>query len=213
MSPQNKLLPHLDQFKCPTGNKGRTIAKLMNQRHSDLTDWGLKKVKIRADFFILDIGCGGGKTFTKLAKLAPQGKVFGIDHSPDMVEYATQENKDLINHNRVNIVESSVENTKFLDNFFDLITGVETYYFWPNLSDAFQEIKRILKPDGKLLLVNEMIKDGNFEVENAEIISKTQVRLVELKEMQEMLLSAGFVGVEVFSKKGSAWNVVFAQKP
>jgi len=64
--------------------------------HSDLTDWGLGKVKINRDFTILDVGCGGGKSLTKLANFAPLGKVYGIDCSKDMVEYSKEVNRDLI---------------------------------------------------------------------------------------------------------------------
>jgi len=56
--------------------------------------------------------------------------------------------------------------------FFDLVTAVETCYFWPNLKDAFIEIKRVLKKGGYLLIISEMIKDGTYEVENAEVIAK-----------------------------------------
>lgn len=202
----------MDQFKCPIGIEGQTVAKIMNRSHRALTDWGLKKVKIRSDYLILDIGCGGGKTISKLAEQAVHGKVFGIDYSGDMVDYSRQINKQLIDQNRVSIVQCSVDKTGFPDSFFDLITAIETYYFWPNLAEAFEEIKRLLKPNGKLVLINEMIKDGVYEVENAEVIAKTEVKLLSLPDIQKILQSTGFKKVEVFTKADSAWNVVIAQK-
>jgi len=50
-----------------------------------------------------------------------------------------------------------VDKTGFRDNFFDLVTAIETYYFWSSLPDAFKEIQRILKADGNFLMINEMI--------------------------------------------------------
>ncbi|MEJ2242086.1 MAG: class I SAM-dependent methyltransferase [Candidatus Bathyarchaeota archaeon] len=202
----------MKQFKCPKGLKGRIVAESMNRGHSALTDWGLKKVEIKPQFKILDVGCGGGKTISKLASLAFKGKVYGIDYSSDMVEYSKEVNNELIAENRVLIIESSVENLNFPDGFFDLVTGVETYYFWSNLLKAFNEIKRVLKQKGKLLLINEMIKDGIYEVENAEIIADTNVNLVSLSEIKSMLQSIGFTNVNVFSKKKSPWNTILAQK-
>jgi len=111
----------MDQFKCPMGNEGQKVANMMNRNHRALTDWGLKKVKIKPGFFILDIGCGGGKTLNKLAGQAVQGKVFGIDHSRDMVVYSRQINKELIDQNRVSIIQGSADKTGFPDNFFDLV--------------------------------------------------------------------------------------------
>ncbi len=200
------------QFRCPTGVSGRKVAANMNKGHWDLTTWGLKHVSINPDSIILDVGCGGGKTISRLARRAFQGKVYGIDCSADMVEYSKQVNKKLIATDRVEIVQGSVEKTGFRDEFFDLVTAIETYYFWPNLTEAFVEIKRVLKKEGWFLVISEMIKDGLYEVENAEIISKTQVQLVELEEMQKMLYSAGFSRVKIHRKRKSYWNAVLAQK-
>jgi len=213
MQSDEKDQSFMDQYKCPTGLQGKTVAESMNLHHSALTDWGLKKVGIKPAFKILDVGCGGGKTIKKLAKLASRGKVFGIDYSKDMVQYSHELNSKLVEQNKVSIVECSVTKTDFPDNFFDLITAIETYYFWPSLPDAFQELKRILKPQGKLLLINEMIKDGIYELENAEMIKKTHVRLVPLETLKSTLQSLGFVHIEIFRKKRSAWNAILAQKP
>lgn len=213
MQIKNKPSTYLDQFKCPTGKDGIKVAKLMNSRHSDLTDWGLKLTKIKPDFVVLDVGCGGGETIKKLTQKTPQGNVFGLDHSQDMVKLSKQVNKEGVSKEQVVVVEGSVEKMNFSDEFFDLVTGIETYYFWPNLLEAFQEIKRVLKPRGKLLLINEMIKDGSFEIKNAEIIKNTHVKLVRLKKIQKMLEQQGFIDVKVFRKTNSAWNAIIAQKP
>ena len=105
-----------------------------------------------------------------------------------------------------------MEKTGFPDNFFDLVTAIETYYFWPSLPNALREIKRVLKFGGQLLLVNEMVKDGVYDVENAEIIEKTQVCLVPLEEIRNILQSVGFVDVQIFTKAESPWNAVLARK-
>ena len=202
----------MEQFRCPKGFQGRIVAASMNRGHNSLTNWGLKQVDIRPQFNILDVGCGGGKTIGKLARLAFKGKVFGIDHSPDMVKYSKQVNSTLIAKNQVTIKESTIEKLKFLNDFFDLVTAIETYYFWPNLPTAFSEIKRVLKPKGKLLLINEMIKDGIYEIENEEIIAKTHVNLIPLTEIKSILQSIGFINIDIITKKKSAWNTVIAQK-
>ena len=90
----------MDQYRCPTGQRGRQVAALMNRGHEPLTLWGLTKVRIELDYVILDVGCGGGKAVSRLAQLTPQGKVFGIDHSADMVEYSRKVNRTLIAQNR-----------------------------------------------------------------------------------------------------------------
>ena len=202
----------LDQYKCPKGRRGRVVAALMNKGHEALTLWGLTHVNIELDYVILDVGCGGGKTINRLAHRTIRGKVFGIDYSADMVAYSRKVNKTLIAKNRVEIRDVSVERTGFPDSFFDLVTAIETYYFWPRLPDALREINRVLKPGGCFLMVNEMVKDGVYEVENAEMIEKTQVHLVPLEEIRNILQSVGFSNVQIFTKAGSPWNTVLAQK-
>jgi len=49
----------------------------MNRHHSKLTDWGLSHVEIEKTDTILDVGCGGGRTISKLAAMASDGKVHG----------------------------------------------------------------------------------------------------------------------------------------
>jgi ubiquinone/menaquinone biosynthesis C-methylase UbiE len=202
----------MDQYKCPTGRQGRLVAALMNKGHKPLTLWGLTQVKIAPDYVILDVGCGGGKTVNRLAQRAPLGKVFGIDYSADMVEYSRKVNKKLIAESRVEIVEATVEKTGFPNDFFDLVTAVETYYFWPSFSNALKEIRRVLKPTGKLLIVNEMVKDGLYEIKNAKMIEKTHVHLIPLEEIKNAVQAVGFVAFRVFTKAGSSWNAILAQK-
>jgi len=177
----------MDQYRCPTGIEGRKVAASMNIHHSDLTDWGLNTVEIDPDFTILDVGCGGGKTITKLANIAFKG--------------------------RVSILEGSIDKSGFPDNYFDLVTAIETYYFWPSLPNAFQEIKRILKPQSHILIINEMIKNRTYENENEEILKKTHVKLVSLAEFQKTLQTAGFKKVQPLLKSGTPWNAILAQKP
>ncbi len=213
--PQEKNIPsenYLSQYRCPSVVSGRNVAANMNKGHWDLTTWGLKHVSIKLDSIILDVGCGGGKTISRLAWRAVHGKVYGLDPSGDMVDFSREVNKKLTATDHVSFVQGTVEKIGFKDDFFDLVTAIETYYFWPNLADSFQEIKRILKKGGYLLIISEMIKDGVYEVENAEIIAKTHVRLVPLQEMQRILFSAGYSKVAVYRKRKSVWNAILAQK-
>ena len=200
-----------DQFQRPTGHRGKIIATMMNRGHKELTTWGLTHITIQPNYVVLDVGCGGGKTVNRLTQMATKGKVYGIDHSADMVEYAKKLNKKFVKENKVEIHEASVDKTKFPNSTFDLVAAVETYYFWPNLPGAFKEINRILKPKGRLLMVNEMVKDGFYDVENASLIEKVNVKLFSLDKIRSLLEAAGF-SVEVHRKENSPWNALVAEK-
>ncbi len=201
----------MNQFVCPTGEQGRKIAALMNEHHYQLTSWGLSHVKIPQASVILDVGVGGGRTVGKLANLAVDGRVFGIDYSRDMVEYSKSQNQRLVVEGKISLLQGVVQNLSFPNDFFDLVTAVETYYFWPNLPQAFREINRVLKAGGKLLIISEMVKDGRYEVENAEMIAKVHVKLYSTLELQVMLEREGFK-VKVFRKPCSPWNMLLLKK-
>ena len=201
----------MDQFRRPTGFHGRLVAALMNRGHKQLTLWGLGYLKIEPNYVILDVGCGGGKTISRLAQRAFLGKVFGIDYSVDMVEYSKKVNKTLIAKDRVEIVEGSVEKMAFSDDFFDLATAIETYYFWPSFFDALQEIRRVLKRDGKLFFINEMVKDGEYEVKHTKAIEQTHVHLIPLDKIKDTLHTVGFADVQIFKKADSPWNAILAK--
>jgi len=197
-----------DQYRCPKGQRGSLVATIMNRHHEKLTLWGLAKVTIGSNFVVLDVGCGGGKTVNRLAQLAHQGKVFGIDYSSDMVKFSKKINKTLIAQNRVEIIEESVEKMSFEDDFFDLVTAFEAYYFWTKFPNALKEINRVLKPCGKLLLVNELLCGATSK----RLIEETHVKLYPLGEIQNVMHSVGFVNVQIFTKAESSWNAILAQK-
>src|SRR5438132_413032 len=93
MSAADKVIA---QCRKPSGMFGRFILWDMNRHHSKLTDWGLNHVSINETDTILDVGCGGGRTISKLAAIATEGKIHGVDYSEDSVAAAQRANARLI---------------------------------------------------------------------------------------------------------------------
>jgi 2-polyprenyl-3-methyl-5-hydroxy-6-metoxy-1,4-benzoquinol methylase len=81
----------LNQWRKPTGRLGRAAVRAMNISHSKLADWGLKHIAIEKHWTILDVGCGGGMTVHKLAGIATEGKVYGIDFSEESVTVSQEQ--------------------------------------------------------------------------------------------------------------------------
>jgi SAM-dependent methyltransferase len=95
--------PQETQCKKPTGFFGRLTLWRMNKSHSKLTDWGLMHTTVELRFTVLDVGCGGGRTISKLAAIAAQGKVHGIDYSEESVASSRRYNAQAIRVGRVEI--------------------------------------------------------------------------------------------------------------
>jgi ubiquinone/menaquinone biosynthesis C-methylase UbiE len=136
----------------------------MNSRHSKVTDWGLSKITIRKQDIILDVGCGGGRTVDKLAAIATEGKVCGLDFSPASVAFAKKTNRRWIDAGRVEIQEGSVSHLPFADDKFDLVTAVETHFWWPDLPADVREVSRVLKPHGLFIILPKYIKERTPEL-------------------------------------------------
>ncbi len=103
---------------------------------------------------ILDVGCGGGATIRDLLERIPESRIDGIDYSGESVALSRELNqKDL--GTRVEIKEGSVDSLPYADGTFDLVTAVETVYFWKNPGKAFSEIARVLKQGGTFAILSE----------------------------------------------------------
>ena len=200
------------QCRKPTGIFGRFMARSMNYGHRKGTRWGLSHVSVNKDDTILDVGCGGGKTVNTLAKMATQGKVYGIDYSEDCVKVASKINKKLIVAGRVEILHTSVESLPFPPGFFDLVTAVETYYFWPDLIKNLEEIRRVLKPGGSVILINEAYRHDRFEKRNAKWARMGDFSYHLPEEFREFLRDAGYSSIQIDVLEDKNWITAIGTK-
>jgi SAM-dependent methyltransferase len=205
----------MNQCRKPTGWMGRFTLWRMNKSHSKLTDWGLRHVQIAASSRVLDIGCGGGRTVGKLAALAQQGKVYGIDHSQDSVAASTKTNARFIEAGRVEVRQAAVSRLPFSDNMFDLVTAAETHFFWPNLPGDVREILRVLMPGGTLLIIAEVYKGANTRVSKLceKYAPLSGMTLLSANEHHDLLTNAGYSDVHVVEEQDKGWICAIARKP
>ena len=195
----------LNQFRRPTRWFGRIVAWTMNHSHSAMTDWGLAHIEIGPRFTILDVGCGGGRTIEKLAAQATAGLVCAIDHADGSVAASRQRNARLIAAGRVAIREASVSQLPFPDDRSDLVTAVETHYYWPDLLSDLREIRRVIRPGGALLILAELHKGGRFEPLTKFAMKALRATHLSLDEYRALLAEAGYVNVQVASHPNHRW--------
>lgn len=171
------------------------MLKFMNLCHTPLTNWGLSLVDIQDSWTMLDIGCGGGATLKRLLKRSRGAQVYGIDISEESVAKAIKVNADVINK-QVFVQQGSAAELPYEDGKFNLVTAVETVYFWPNLSDCVKGIHRVLKPGGRFAIMVEVVdadsKWTNF-VEGMTAYTPEQLKA--------LLDDAGFAQTEIHRKK------------
>jgi ubiquinone/menaquinone biosynthesis C-methylase UbiE len=200
------------QCAKPRGWLGRVVLWSMNKRHGKVTDWGLRQISIRHDDTILDVGCGGGRTIAKLAVAAPAGKVFGIDYSDQSVATARRVNQQDFQAGRVAIERASVSDLPFADNTFDLVTAVETHFWWGDISAGMREIFRVLKEGGQMVMIAEFYNGGKYAKYADRIKKLTSMAVLDADEHRSLFADAGFREIRVVEDPPAGWICVVGRK-
>jgi len=102
---------------------------------------------------ILDAGCGVGGSSIFLAKNFGC-KVEGITLSKQQVNYATQKAGDLGLNNKINFSVDNYLNTKFPDNYFDVVWAIESVCHAFDKEIFLEEAFRVLKKGGRLVVAD-----------------------------------------------------------
>ena len=105
----------------PEGELGSELIDKMNINHEGLAQWSLSHLDISGEDVILDIGCGGGVNVERFLKMT-ENKVFGLDYSELAVERSAALNRLAIDEGRCKIIQGSVSELPFDDNFFDIVS-------------------------------------------------------------------------------------------
>ena len=204
-----------NQCQRPAGLLGRFVLWNMNSRHSKVTDWGLSHISIDKRDTILDAGCGGGRTVNKLAAMASQGKVYGVDFSAESIAFASRINKKWIDTGRVEIREASVSQLPFSADLFNVVTAVETHFWWPDLPSDMREVLRVLKPGGVLIIIAEVYKGANTVT--AKLAEKyallSGMKLLTANEHRELFANAGYSDVQIIEEPRKGWICGIGKKP
>ena len=203
----------------PVGELGDKLLDRMNESHESLAQWGVSHLDISKDDVILDIGCGGGVNVERFLNMT-ENKVYGLDYSEIAVEKSTKLNQDAIDEGRCDVIQGSVSELPFEDNTFDIVTGFETVYFWPDFVNDCKEVRRVLKDDGIMFICNEAIPNEEDERQK-ELIDLLDMKIFSEDEFDEYLREAGFSDIICFSKSGhdsvdrelvTGWLCVIARK-
>lgn len=194
----------------PVGELGRELLNRMNKSHETLAQWGVIHLNIANDDVILDIGCGGGVNIERFLKMT-NNMVYGLDYSEISVEESTNLNKSAIDEGRCEVIQGSVSDLPFDDKSFDIVTGFETVYFWPDFINDLKEVHRVLKDDGIIFICNESVPDEN-DARQKELVELLDMKIYSEDVMDRSLREAGFSDVVSFRKQGTDWVCVIAHK-
>ncbi len=195
----------------PTGDAGLHMLSRMNESHDDVTAFGLSFLDKNENGVYLDIGCGGGNTLKKLLSLT-KNNVYGIDISLTSIKKSMEVNQEEYDKDRLKLFKASVLELPFEENTFDAITTVESFYFWENHTEALRQIKNVLKPGGKFLLIADIYDTGSLDFDTIYNIHKYKLFNPTKEKFEDLFHIVGFNDVKVHLKENTTWIVVEGKK-
>jgi SAM-dependent methyltransferase len=189
-----------DQLSRPTGRAGRVVAALMNRGNRDLNARAIDLLDVRAGARVLDLGFGGGLTFVPL--LERSATVVGVDRAQDMVDAARARHGA---DGRISVHVGELQALPLEDAAVDRVLTVNTVYFWPDLSPALAELRRVLAPGGRVVIG---IRDGSV----MEQVDRAVFTVRPAAEIAAALTSAGFAGAEIHSAPDGKTHLIAASR-
>lgn len=136
----------------PSGLLGRALGAIMAIETRSLNDDVLRRLAVGPDERILEIGFGHGRTLERAALAHADARFAGVDHADDMVAALSRRARRLIEAGRLEVRAAASTLLPWPDGFFDAAYAVHTIYFWKHPERDLAEIRRVLRPGGRLLL-------------------------------------------------------------
>jgi ubiquinone/menaquinone biosynthesis C-methylase UbiE len=105
---------------------------------------------------ILEVGCGRGGGIKGLSKYFNFTEIHACDINKKNIEYCNK------NNTNINFKVSNAESLDYKDNYFDIVINVESSHNYENFPSFFNEVKRVLKPNGIFLYTDIGMAIHNF---------------------------------------------------
>lgn len=150
---------------------------------------------------VLDLGSGAGiDVFIAAKSVGPEGRVIGVDMTPQMVERARL-NTARSNFRNVEFRLGEIEALPVEDNSIDVVLSNCVINLVPDKRKAFAEIYRVLKPGGRFS-ISDMVTFGSVPSEVRQDLTLWAgciAGAVDRDEYLQIIAEAGFLQIETFS--------------
>lgn len=177
------------QSRRPSGWLGEIVARVMAYETDAVNRAAVEHLAIRPRETVLEVGCGHGRTLARLAD-SHASFVAGIDPSDVMVGLARNRMRRAIEAGRAEVALAPSVAIPHPDGRFDAAIAVHVVYFWSEPLADLREIRRVLRPGGRLIL--------GYRPRDEEALAAlpaTVYALRSVEEIEALLDEAGFVRI------------------
>ncbi len=141
------------QLGRPTGVRGRLVGIMLNRSNRGTIAQAIDALELQPGAVAADLGFGGGVGLALLLeRVGRQGKVFGVDYSPTMVNQASGRFKSDIASGRLQLHTGSITQLPLEDGSLQGAITINTIYFIAELDRAFSELNRVVAPAGRVVV-------------------------------------------------------------
>ncbi len=154
---------------------------------------------------VLDLGSGAGfDSFLASRQVGENGKVIGVDMTPDMIKKA-EENATRGSYTNVEFRLGEIEDLPVDDNSIDVILSNCVINLAPDQSAVYKEAYRVLRTGGRLA-ISDMVSSGEMPPEirdDPDLHSSCVAGALQVDELNQILVEAGFKDIRIHPKDES----------
>jgi len=159
--------------------------------------------KIKKGDVVIDLGSGAGNDcFVALHETGKEGKVIGIDFTPEMIKKARL-NAEKLNYNNVEFREGDIDDMPVNDNVADVIVSNCVLNLVPNKPKVIGEIHRVLKPGGHFS-ISDIVLVGDLPEslrKDAEMYAGCVAGAIQKNDYLDHIKEAGFINITIQKEK------------
>jgi ubiquinone/menaquinone biosynthesis C-methylase UbiE len=176
------------QLRQPSGLFGRYVMPGYLNRHNDkLNSFTFKSLLLQPDDQVLEVGFGGGALISKIVKVVTEGHITGVDLSNKAVEACSKRFESIINKGLMDLHCASVDELPLAADIFTKVCAVNAIYFWPNPVSSLQQIRRVLRQNG-LIIIGFKARS----VLEKHKVTQNGFSMYESNQVEALLKEAGF---------------------
>ena len=201
----------VSQTKTSVRREYNRLASIYDRRWRDYLDRSLSFLldftEIPPQAAILDLACGTGELAKLILKTNPQQAITGVDISPAMLAIA--KNK-LQAYPQVELANASATALPF-ERQFDIVVCANAWHYFADPEIALAEIKRVIKPNGKIYILDWCRDYFVLKLLNPlfKSFDSAYQQCYTQKELEELLMVAGFEVVEDSKMRfGFIWELI-----
>ncbi|MEG3862773.1 class I SAM-dependent methyltransferase [Microcoleus sp. herbarium12] len=168
---------------------------------------------------VLDAGTGTARIPIALTQLRPEWKLTCIDLSANMLKVGEQNVEKAGVRSQINLELIDAKAMPYPENSFDMVISNSIIHHLPDPVPFFQEVKRVLKPNGAIFLrdllrpLDETIKDnlvqmyaGDCNSHQKQLFGDSLQAAFTLDEVEAMLETAGLDGLRIYESSDRHWT-------